>query len=62
MTEIQKELEQAYGLLATIPVCADAVDAMAAVRGHLRTIYQMENRREGEAEVKTGEAAAAAVQ
>jgi hypothetical protein len=39
MKELIKEVEQAYQLLASIPVSGDAVDAMAIVRNKLRTVY-----------------------
>lgn len=41
MTELQKEIDQAFKLASAIQVSGDAVDVMAAVRGHLRAAYGM---------------------
>ena len=39
MTELQKEIDQAFKLVSAIQVSGDAVDVMAMVRGHLRAAY-----------------------
>ena len=41
MTDIQKEIDQAFKLLSSIPVNGDAVDVAAAAREHLRTAYKI---------------------
>lgn len=41
MTDIQKEINQAYKFASAVPVNGDAVDIMAAVRNHLRTAYKL---------------------
>ena len=41
MTELQKEIDQAFKLLSAIQVSGDGVDKMAAARRHLRDAYQM---------------------
>ena len=48
MTDIQKELDQAFSILHTIPVAGDNVDRMMAVREHLRRAYQLAQPKEGE--------------
>lgn len=41
MNEIQKELDQAYRLLATLPVRGDNVEIMASIRQQLRRAYAL---------------------
>lgn len=41
MTDLQKEINQAFKLISAVPVSGDGVDVMAAAREHLRTAYQM---------------------
>ena len=41
MNDIMKEINTAYGLLASIPVRGDAVDAAAACRMALRKAYKL---------------------
>lgn len=41
MTEIQKELDQAWRMLSGIPVSGDGVDLMAEARERLRQAYQL---------------------
>lgn len=41
MTDLQKELDQAFKLLAVIPVNGDNVEVMAGIREHLRTAYRL---------------------
>lgn len=53
MNIIQKEAENAYKLLAAIPVYGDAVETMAAARECLRRIY----KRAGETECDPAETA-----
>lgn len=48
MTDIQKELEQAFSILHTIPVSGDNVDRMMMVREHLRKAYRLAQQKEGE--------------
>ena len=48
MTELQKEIDQAFRLVSAIPVSGDGVDVMAAVREHLRTAHRMAARPERE--------------
>lgn len=48
MTDLQKELDQAFKLMSAVPVSGDGVDVMAAAREHLRTAYQMAAQEEEE--------------
>ena len=41
MSELQKELNEAYAALAAIPVSGDHVEVMAAAREHLRRAYKL---------------------
>lgn len=41
LTPVQKELDQAYRLLSTLPVSGDAVEVVASVRMRLRKAYEM---------------------
>ena len=41
MSELQKELEAVWKLLAAIPVQGDAVDVLAAARGGLRRAFKL---------------------
>lgn len=50
MTELQKEIDQAFKLISAITVSGDGVDVMAAVRNHLRTAYGMAGEQTGEGE------------
>ncbi len=45
MNDIMKEINTAYGLLASIPVRGDAVDAAAACRMALRKAYKLAEAR-----------------
>lgn len=48
MTDVQKELDQAYKLLSAIPVQGDSVDVMYAVRERLRKAFALAEDEEGE--------------
>ena len=55
MSELQKELEAVWKLLAAIPVQGDAVDVLAAARGGIRRAYKLAEPEEaaaGETEPK----------
>lgn len=41
MTELQKEINQAFKLVSAVPVSGDRVDVMAAARESLRRAYQL---------------------
>ena len=41
MTELQKELDRAFRLLAAIPVAGDSVELMASARESLRRAYRL---------------------
>lgn len=41
MTDIQKEINEAFKLTSAIPVSGDAVEIMAAARAHLRSAYNL---------------------
>lgn len=41
MTDLQKEIDQAFKLVSAIPVNGDSVDIMAKVRNHLRSAYNL---------------------
>lgn len=41
MTDMQKELDRAFRLLAAIPVSGDCVELMASAKESLRTAYRM---------------------
>lgn len=47
MNEILKELDTAYKLISSLPVCGDAVDIIADARARLRKVYtELENKEE----------------
>lgn len=46
MSDLIQELEQAFQMLSTIPVCGDAVDRMALARAHLVNAYRIERANE----------------
>lgn len=50
MNEITKEINEAFKLLSSILVAGDAVDVMAAARGHLRRAYKLAGPEQEEAE------------
>ena len=41
MTEIRKELDEAYKLISVVQVSGDAVDIIATVRARLRKAYEL---------------------
>ncbi len=41
MTDLQKEIDQAFKLISAFSVSGDAVDVIAGVREHLRAAFQM---------------------
>lgn len=41
MSELQKEINEAFIIISSIPVTEDSVDRMAMAREHLRRAYQM---------------------
>ena len=41
MTDLQKEVNEAFMIISSIPVTGDSVDRMAMAREHLRRAYQM---------------------
>lgn len=41
MTDLQKELDQAFALVSAIPVSGDGVELMAAAREHLRKAFKL---------------------
>lgn len=41
MTDLQKEIDQAFKLISAIPVSGDAAELMAAARVHLRSAYNL---------------------
>lgn len=41
MTNLQKEINEAFVMISTIPVTENNVDRMAMAREHLRRAYQM---------------------
>ena len=41
MTQVQKEIAQAFELLKKIWVCEDSVEKMAMAKGHLGRAYQL---------------------
>lgn len=48
MSELQKEINEAFMMISSIPVTGDSVDRMAMARGHLRRAYQLaEESKEG---------------
>ena len=49
MTEIRKELDEAYKLISVVQVSGDAVDIIATVRAHLRKAYELAAPEEQEA-------------
>lgn len=46
MTELQKEIDQAFKLISAVPVSGEAVELMAAARNHLRAAYNMAGKME----------------
>lgn len=46
MTDLQKEINEAFKLVSTISVSGDAVDIMAAARAHLRSAYNLADETE----------------
>lgn len=50
MTELQKELGEAFKLISAVPVDGENVDVMAAARERLRRAYQMAGEMEKEDE------------
>lgn len=55
MTELQKELNQAFAVLATFAVSGDAVDRMAMAREHLRRAYKLAGETEPEQETEVNQ-------
>ena len=41
MSDLQKEINNAFIMISSIPVVGDSVDRMAKAREHLRRAYQM---------------------
>lgn len=41
MTDLQKELDQAFALVSAIPVSGDGVELMAAAKEHLRNAFKL---------------------
>ena len=41
MTDLQKQIDQAFKFLSAIPVSGDGVELMAAVREHLRKAFKL---------------------
>ena len=41
MNELQKEINEAFIMISSIPVTEDSVDRMAMARGHLRRAYKL---------------------
>ena len=54
MNDIMKEINTAYGLLASIPVRGDAVDAAAACRMALRKAYKLAEARSAREQEEAG--------
>lgn len=48
MTDVQKEIDQAFKLLAAIPVAGDHVELMAAARECLRKAYRGAGKEEND--------------
>ena len=49
MSELQKEINEAFIIISSIPVTGNNVDSMAMARKHLRRAYQIaEENKEGE--------------
>lgn len=48
MTDLQKEIDQAFKLISAFSVSGDAVDVIAGIREHLRAAYQMAAQEEEE--------------
>ena len=46
MTDLQKEIDQAFKLVSAIPVSGDSVELMAAVREHLRKAFGLACQKE----------------
>ena len=46
MTEIQKEIDEAYKIVSTLQVSGDAVDLIATARLHLRKAYELAAEKE----------------
>lgn len=49
MTDLQKELNEAFTALSGIPVAGDGVELMAAAKEHLRRAYRAAGVKGGEA-------------
>ena len=41
MTEVKKQLEEAFQIISTIPVTGDHVEGMAAAKAKLRAAYHL---------------------
>ncbi len=54
MTELRKELEEAFKLISAVPVNGGNVDVMAEARERLRRAYQMASEAEKGEEVHGG--------
>ena len=50
MNDMRRELDEAYKLLAVIPVAGDHVEVMAEAREHLRRAYKLAATDQKEAE------------
>lgn len=50
MTDLQKELDQAFSLISAIPVSGEGVELMAAAREKLRKAFKMAEEKETEKE------------
>lgn len=48
MTDIQKEIKEAFDLVSAISVSGDAVDVISAIRIHLRAAYNAAKSEEAE--------------
>lgn len=48
MSELQKEINEAFIMISSIPVTDDSVDRMSMAREHLRRAYQMAGESEEE--------------
>lgn len=46
MTDVQRELDQAFRLLAAVPVSGDGVELMAGAKERLRTAYRLAEKTE----------------
>lgn len=50
MKDILNELDTAYKLISSVPVCGDAIDVIAEARARLRKAYTELENKEGEVE------------